>query len=273
MTNKKQKWYVVWMGRNPGVYETWDECQKQVYKFGGAKYKSFPSKLTAERAFKQAYYVVWYGREPGIYHGWEEAEKEVKGFEEAKFQSFASLEMATLAFETWDEETETYEQFERGAEEHIRSIFYEEPLIENEDLVVETKPIVDSICVDAACSGNPGLLEYRGVLTETGKQIFKQGPFKEGTNNIGEFLAIVHAIAYQKREALNKPIYSDSISAIKWVRLKKCKTKLEQTEANGKLFELIERAEKWLAENEYKNDVLKWETQVWGEIPADFGRK
>ena len=39
------------------------------------------------------------------------------------------------------------------------------------------------------------------------------------------------------------------------------------------LFELIDRAENWLKTNHYSNKILKWDTPLWGEIPADFGRK
>jgi ribonuclease HI len=57
------------------------------------------------------------------------------------------------------------------------------------------------------------------------------------------------------------------------VKQRKCKTKLERTEKTEALFQLIERAEKWLKENTYTTPLLKWETDVWGEVPADFGRK
>lgn len=69
------------------------------------------------------------------------------------------------------------------------------------------------------------------------------------------------------------PIYTDSANAIAWVRQKKCNTKLERTEVNRPIFDLIERAEKWLQTNSYQTQILKWETSIWGEIPADFGRK
>ena len=59
--------------------------------------------------------------------------------------------------------------------------------------------IKESIAVDAACSGNPGNMEYRGVYTKTKEQIFHQGPFPQGTNNIGEFLALVHGLAFFKK--------------------------------------------------------------------------
>jgi ribonuclease HI len=141
------------------------------------------------------------------------------------------------------------------------------------ELLNGTGPIWKSIAVDAACSGNPGVLEYRGVWTETAEELFRQGPFAQGTNNIGEFLALVHALAHLKKEGLNIPIYSDSKIAIGWLKRKKCKTQLQADEQNVRLFELINRAEKWLQDNPYENEILKWDTILWGENPADFGRK
>ncbi len=138
---------------------------------------------------------------------------------------------------------------------------------------IDDKPILDSICVDASSIKNPGPTEYRGVDTRTKKELFR---FKLGiaTINIGEFLAIVHALARFKRNGeVGKIIYSDSRNAISWVKQKKCKTQHEKTDANAKLFELIERAETWLLNNDYDTKVLKWNTRAWGEIPADFGRK
>ncbi|GHU72832.1 hypothetical protein FACS189413_16480 [Bacteroidia bacterium] len=138
---------------------------------------------------------------------------------------------------------------------------------------VMSNPILNSLSVDAACSGNPGIMEYRGVFTATKQEIFRMGPFKEGTNNIGEFLALVHGIALLKQQNSTIPVYSDSVSAMAWVRNKKAKTTLTPCAENQVLFDLIARAEKWLRSNTYSNAVLKWETRVWGEIPADFGRK
>jgi ribonuclease HI len=132
--------------------------------------------------------------------------------------------------------------------------------------------IKEALCVDAACSGNPGKMEYRGVHLPSGRIVFHFGPIK-GTNNIGEFLAIVHALAWMKQKKVSYPVYSDSVNAQKWVREKKCKTKLEPNDKNAYLFELIARAEKWLNENPIEVPVMKWRTEIWGEIPADFGRK
>ena len=135
-------------------------------------------------------------------------------------------------------------------------------------------PVVEryALAVDAACSGNPGPMEYRGVYLGDGKEIFHFGPV-HGTNNIGEFLAIVHALAMLDKQGLKMTIYSDSRTAISWVRKKCCKTQLERTEETEQLFQLIERAESWLKGHRVTIPIVKWETEQWGEVPADFGRK
>ncbi|MGM0377813.1 MAG: RNase H family protein, partial [Bacteroidota bacterium] len=133
-------------------------------------------------------------------------------------------------------------------------------------------PVLNSLAVDAACSGNPGIMEYRGVHVETDKEWFRAS-FKRGTNNIGEFLGIVHGLAELNRRNLNIPVYTDSSIALGWVKKKKCGSKLQRTPETEELFQLIERAEKWLKNNQYSQLVLKWDTKTWGEIPADFGRK
>ena len=135
------------------------------------------------------------------------------------------------------------------------------------------RPQLPALAVDAACSGNPGLLEFRGVIADTGTEIFRRGPFPKGTNNIGEFLALVLGLAYLKQHNLPWALYTDSVTALAWVRQKKCKTKLEFDNTNLELLMMIRKAEQWLAQNTYTTRVLKWETSLWGEIPADFGRK
>ena len=130
----------------------------------------------------------------------------------------------------------------------------------------------DACAVDAACSGNPGRMEYRGIDLATGAQVFHFGPI-HGTNNIGEFLAIVHALALMEREGIRKTIYSDSYNAILWVSKKKCKTTLARDEQTARLFDIITRAEFWLRTHNIQVPIVKWETSEWGEIPADFGRK
>ncbi len=137
----------------------------------------------------------------------------------------------------------------------------------------KTRETVGGLAVDAACSGNPGPMEYRGIDLSTGKQIFHFGPV-HGTNNIGEFLAIVHALALlDKKGDTQTTIYSDSYNAILWVKKKQCKTKMKRTPKTEALFQIIERAETWLRTHNYTNAVVKWQTKEWGEVPADFGRK
>lgn len=130
-----------------------------------------------------------------------------------------------------------------------------------------------SWAVDAACSGNPGPMEYQCVDLQTGAQVFHFGPV-QGTNNIGEFLAIVHALALMEKQGItDKVIYSDSYNAILWVNKKHCKTTLERNSKTEQLYQVIARAEQWLRTHKVTTPIIKWETKQWGEIPADFGRK
>ena len=205
---------------------------------------------------KQKYYVVWKGRETGIFTSWAECEKQVKGFVNAEYKAFGTLKEAESAYQS------SYKAY-KGKPSSLGK--WKEASIQ---------PILPSVCVDAACNGSPGKLEYRGVHTESVKEIFCTGPFPDGTNNVGEFLAIVHALTWMMKHEKQIPIYSDSENAISWVYTGKCRTKLKHTPKNAPLFVIIRSAENWLAENELKDDaVLKWDTELWGENPADFGRK
>lgn len=204
---------------------------------------------------------MWEGRSPGIYDSWEECKDQIDGFPGARYKAFPSQDAATEAF--------------RGdASEHIgvlKAIASHNPVAVNYSAFPEI--ILDSIAVDAACSKNPGPVEYRGVDTKTGITLFKVGPLADGTNNIGEFLAIVHALAMTAQQGVATPIYSDSRTALAWVRDRKCKTTLQRTPNNARIFELMQRAETWLQTHSYANRLIKWKTEEWGEIPADFGRK
>lgn len=208
---------------------------------------------------KKKYYVVWKGKEIGIFETWKECEKQIKGFEGARYKSFASKEMAEKAFE--------------GEMKDFLGKNFDKPKLSPADLLRIGNPIAESLAVDAACSGNPGRLEYQGVDTKCGIMLFHGGPWEMGTVNIGEFLAIVHGLAYLKERNSGVPVYTDSKTAMKWIRDKKVNTKLEKTAINATLFNVVERALKWLNTNNYPNRILKWETAAWGEIPADFGRK
>lgn len=209
----KKKYYVVWKGKEMGVFSSWDVTKKLVQGFDGALYKSFSDKIEAEKAFNKKF-------------------SDYKG-KSTKKPVLSATEKASYGL-----------------------------------------PIKQSLTVDAACSGNPGKMEYRGVLNHNRQEVFKKGPYNNGTNNIGEFLALVHGIALLKKKGLLKlPIYSDSKIAMSWVKKKQCRTNVVFDASNNDLLQLIHRAEKWLQENSYQNPILKWETKAWGEIPADFGRK
>lgn len=202
---------------------------------------------------------MWVGRKTGIFETWEDCNKQIFGFPKAVFKSFKTKELAEQAYNS-------------SSKEFIGKDIFETELTD-EQLAIIGEPIKDSISVDGAWNTSTGVVEYQGVHTESGKVLFKAGPFEDGTNNIVEFLAIVHALAYCKQKNIMLPVYSDSRNAIGWVRDKEVRTNHDKSEKNSKLFELIERAIKWLNQNTYENEILKWETKAWGENPADFGRK
>ena len=213
---------------------------------------------------QRKYYVVWQGVTPGVYDNWADCKKQVDSFHDAKYKSFETIEEANEAF------GKDYSEYTKRRPSNKDTF---EKMMSSPSETIPLKPINESLAVDAACSGNPGDMEYRGVYTATGEEIFRVGPMKKGTNNIGEFLALVHGLALLKQKGVNMPIYSDSRNAIAWVKKKKCKTLLERVPENEPIFDLIARAEKWLEENNYSIPIYKWETSSWGEIPADFGRK
>jgi ribonuclease HI len=208
------------------------------------------------------YYAVLKGRKTGIFTTWEECEEQIKGFSGALYKSFKTREEVEAAL---------------GHTEQASMLPLEQKKIKQPEARKKLTPtselIMDSVCVDASCIGNPGDVEYRGVYTATREVIFHKSPISNGTNNLGEFLAIVHALAYLKNQGRDIPIYSDSQTAILWIKKKKVGTKLKQNADSEKIFNLVERALKWLENNEYTNPILKWDTESWGEIPADFGRK
>lgn len=220
---------------------------------------------------KAKFYVVWQGREAGIYTSWTACEAQVKGVS-AKYKGFATREEAEKAL------AEGFEKHlkDRNAERSQTTASQDRLIYSLKDSpedMIRHGVKLPALAVDAACSGNPGLMEFRGVIADTGTEVFHRGPYVDGTNNIGEFLALVLGLAYLKKENLNWVLYSDSRTAISWVRQKQCKTKLEWGTKNRDLFLAVRAAEKWLHENTWSTPIYKWETERWGEIPADFGRK
>jgi ribonuclease HI len=203
---------------------------------------------------KGKFYVVWKGRQIGVFHSWAECQAAINGYPGAQFKAFGSRSEAERALAGGFAE-------QKG-----------KPASSQRWLFAATRPVIPSLAVDAACSGSPGPLEFQGVETGTGKPVFRRGPYEGGTNNVGEFLAIVEAMKWLDERESSWPIYSDSENAIGWVRAKRCNTRLARLSSNRKLFEMIADAEKSLRVL-VSRKVLKWDTRAWGEIPADFGRK
>lgn len=223
----KSKIYVVYVGRQPGLYETWDECRAEVEGYPGARYKSFYSKEEAVMSMRES-------------------------------DASASMALRQIARHLQEDTPEVVAPRTKKASPSS----------------YPPEVILNSLAVDAGCMGNPGIMEYRGVYVQTGQEVFKVGPYHDGTNNIGEFLAIVHALALMEQRGIKgKVIYSDSYNAALWVKKRKCKTTLVRDARTAKLHEVIARAENWLLTHPCATPVLKWDTAQWGEIPADFGRK
>lgn len=216
MSSPHRKYYVVWVGQHPGVYDNWEDCQEQITNYPMARYKSFPNKEAA---------VAAYRGNPAEYIG--------------IFKEMAKRpEAATLSLDPHPE---------------VRQ---------------------DAIAVDGACAKNPGPMEYRCVRVSDGQEIFHLGPLDDGTNNVAEYLALVHALAMLDKQGDHlTPIYSDSVNAISWIRKRGHRSKLAVTPRNARIHELLARADAWLQAHEVLNPILKWNTPQWGEIPADFGRK
>ena len=211
---------------------------------------------------KAAYYVVWSGKTHGIFDTWEDCEAQVKGVQGAKYKGFASR-------------TEAEQAFASSPENYI----LRKPKSEQDKSQLSTlnsqlsTPILPALAVDAACSGNPGVMEFRGVIVDTGTEVFRRGPFNGGTNNIGEFLAIVLGLAYLKQNNLPWALYTDSRTALSWLKKGHADTKIEWNAQNQDLFFMLRKAEMWLHDNTWTTPIYKWDTKSWGEIPADFGRK
>lgn len=211
---------------------------------------------------RKKFYVVWEGHATGVFDSWEECQLQTSGYPGAKFKSFNSQEEAV----------EAYRGDYEDQMELLKSIASHRTAPVNYADFPEIK--LDSLAVDAACAKNPGPVEYQGVWVRTGERIFHIGPIENGTNNIGEYLALVHGLALLKKQGLHTtPIYTDSRTARSWVRNGHPKTTLQRTPQNAVLFEMLDRATAWLASNTFSNPILTWDTPKWGEIPADFGRK
>jgi ribonuclease HI len=208
---------------------------------------------------KQKYYTVWKWRQTGIFDNWDACKKSVDGYVWARYKSYPTRSEAEAALR-WG---------------------YTSPKQKDPNPPSQTKiqrshhPILPSLSVDWAWNTVTGWCEYQWVMTDHPEtRILAGWPYADGTNNIVEFLGLVHALRYcQSNDLPTLPIYTDSVTAMAWVRNKVAKTTQSRNHQNAELFGLLDDATLWLQSNSYKNPILKWETRIWGEIPADFGRK
>lgn len=226
MSTRRNKWYVVWVGQEPGVYDSWSECQEQIANYPGARYKSFDTQDEAVAAYR------------------------------GRMEDHLNLVRQIV------QHTPRPKPIEPGGPKDYSSI----PGIR-----------LDAIAVDGACSGNPGVMEYRAVRVADGAEIFRIGSRRNlvGTNNIAEYIGMIHLAAMLAAKGdFNTPIYTDSRNTFAWLRRGHSKTTLARDERTAPTLDLLERADAWLAANgPIRNPILKWQTELWGEIPADFGRK
>lgn len=248
----KRKFYVVWEGRDPGVYDNWDDCLAQVEGFPGAKYKSFKSQQEAVEAFRG---------------NGEEEETLLTRIALKNLESIAATSIPSNPAPATPAPIGT-------GKSRFNSSPAGKPTTPRPDYSRIPEINLAAIAVDGACAGNPGMMEYRCVRVATGEEVFHIGPLADGTNNVAEYLALVHALALLfKQNDSTTPIYTDSATAVAWVRNRGCRTQLTPTERNRKIFEMLARANLWLRSHSPRNPILRWNTPMWGEIPADFGRK
>ena len=218
------------------------------------------------------FYVVWVGQDPGVYDNWDDCQLQTKNYPGARFKAFKTREEAVEAYRGDPAEQLGLMKAIAG---HRKAMG--EPAVPARDYRTIPGVRLDAIACDGACAGNPGRMEYRAVRLADGAEVFHVGAknILTGTNNIAEYLAIIHLAALlAKNGDFTTPIYTDSRNTLAWLRRGHSKTSLEATPRTTPTLELLARADAWLAANgPIKNPILKWPTELWGEIPADFGRK
>jgi ribonuclease HI len=237
----KQKHYVVWEGKVPGIYTSWADCQMQTNGYPQAKFKAYESAAEAQAALAR---------------GWKASFASAKAAAGASAGSGSGGSSASGSSAGGSAATKGAKSAKSAANGNLPA-----------------QVVLDSISVDVGSKGNPGIVEYKGVSTRTGEVIFEHPPIAKGTNNLGEFLAIVHALAYLKQRGSTMTIYSDSMTAMSWIRKQAVATTLPRDASTKEIWTLVDRALSWLHNNTYSNPILKWDTKAWGEIKADYGRK
>lgn len=126
----------------------------------------------------------------------------------------------------------------------------------------------EGITVDAAHSEKKRITEYQVVDLKTGDRLFYNNLGNQ-TTNIGEFLGLMASIKYIIENDFHpRIVYTDSVTAITWFNNKKTASKKKNTE--------LQRSEIFLKVMDCDVSTIEvkhWNTNEWGEIPADFGNK
>ena len=203
-------------------------------------------------------YVVWKWKTPGIYTNWNQCKAQVQGFPDARYKSYTSSSEAQNAYELWYNASKS-------------------TLLRVPELIKSGQVSANSICTDAACQGNPWNLEWRGVDTQSWKQLFRSNVYTEWTVNIGEYIALLQGMKYLiDTQRSDWSIYTDSRVAMSRVKNWKHKSQLNWTNYNTKLKHVLDQ---WGLRSEANRvyidqmKIVKRKTKERGEIPADFGRK
>lgn len=224
-----------------------------------------------------AYYGVWQGRNIGIYSSWNECKLQVDGYKGAKYKKL-NAQNEQEAKNEFFEAMKNFQKKELNNKEQTKIVTQVTQLEKKATIVQKALdyPDGDYLTVDGAAQGQENC-EYQAVFSSSKKLAFKSKVFKGGTNNIGEFLGLVEAIKYILNNKITPIVYSDSVTAIAWIKYKKAKTTARDTgKITDELEKLLQEAENFLVYNTEdieKISIRKWNTKDWGEIPADYGRK
>lgn len=211
---------------------------------------------------KNKFYVVWKGRETGVFTDWTEVSKLIKGFRNAEYKGFANKESAEL-------------EFQLGSPSGRSKINEVKVSEKPEGASSKTKaPDYECLTVDGSYLGSKNMMQYRCVWNASGEEVFGTKPILGGNQNIAEFLALVGAMKYRVvTKQYDLHIYSDSKTALSWVRNKKIKSTYDL----GQLDEIVQNriygALEFISKSGVAKNLFKWESALWGEIPADYGRK
>ncbi len=237
---QKKKWYVIWRGRETGIFRTWDQCKERTDGFPRARFKSFKSEAEAVKAFTR-------GPAMATVPNTRKARKSSQRFNPDQNP------IRKASTRTGKRQDKRPKQLTLG---------------------LDFKPEPNALVVDGACCLQTGDFEYQAVWLHDKRTAFKSPVLSPGTNNLAEFLGLVAGLRHVAELGLQCPVYSDSQTAISWVRKRahKCGPVLQGL-VTDEVAKMMDDAINWLKANPEHPKVIQWMTKHWGENPADYGRK